>query len=453
MGALLLATPVATANGRFPNAQQVVVGPGAAGDVIALRATFGLLVSRDGGRRFQWVCEDALFDPFPVSKSPDPPIAVSASGAVLYGFEWGVRALDGCTQETASNTDETTIVDLATDPSGETVWAVEGVPGERNAVLSAPTRTMRFERLSVAPEPILWLTLDVAPSRTTRLYLTGTAERTGAPVLFRSDDGGRTLNPAAALPSAADSAFVSAVDPTDPDVVYVRTLEGLSTALYRSADGGQTLGLVLRFTGNMDGFAIDPTGRTVWAGGPADGLHRSDDSGRTFVQVSPMGVFCLHHRAGTLYACADWVTGPFALGRSTDGGERFESVLRFENVDGALECGPSQRLGCGAQWPAFAQFFQRRDVDASVPVFVRDGGRPGPRDVVIVSDVRPADAGRDGGAGDAGVEPPAARGCGCVVGAPAGPGGLGAGVVGLWALGLATACRRRRRRAGSRSLD
>lgn len=436
----------ARANGRFPNAQQVVVGPGAAANVIALRTTFGLVVSRDGGQRFQWVCEDALFDPYPVSKTPDPPIAVSASGAVLYGFEWGVRALEGCSLDTATNTDETTIVDLATDPGGETIWAVEGVPGERNAVLRAPANTLRFERLSVAPEPILWLTLDVAPSRTDRLYLTGTSERSGGPVLFRSDDGGRTLVPAAPLPSVADSAFVSAVDPVDPGVVYVRTLEGLSTALYRSADGGQTLGLVLRFTGTMDGFALDDTGRTVWAGGPSDGLHRSDDGGRTFVQVSPLGVFCLHHREGVLYACADWVTGDFALGRSTDGGQRFAPVLRFESIEGAVDCGPSQRLGCGAQWPTFAQFFQRRDGDASVPVVVRDSGRPGPRDAGALADGPPGDA-RDAAVGAEGAETPAGRGCGCTV--PTSASGGGAGLVAM-ALGI-RAIRRRRRRALGRS--
>lgn len=444
VGAIVLVAGAARANGRFPNAQQVVVGPGAASDVIALRTTFGLVVSRDGGRRFQWVCEAALFDPFPVSKTPDPAIAVTARGAVLYGFEWGVRSLEACGLEDATGVGEATVVDLATDPAGETVWAVEGVPGERNAVLRAPTDTLRFERLGVPPEPTLWLTLDVAPSRTSRLYLTGSSERTGAPVFYRSDDGGRTLVALSSLPSTADSAFVSAVDPRDPAVLYVRTLEGLSSALYRSADGGATLQPVLRFTGTMDGFALDATGQTVWVGGPSDGLYRSDDGGRTFTQISPRGVFCLHHRAGALYACADWVTGAYALGRSTDGGGRFETVLRFESVDGAVACGPSQRAGCDAQWPTFAQFFQRRDADASVPVPPRDAARPMPRDVVLPSDVGPRDAGVDAAAVP--PEVPAARGCGCVAAPPSSP--MGAGVC---ALLVGVSCLRRRRRRPSQA--
>jgi hypothetical protein len=246
------------------------------------------------------------------------------------------------------------------------------------------------------------------------------------------------------LPSTADSAFVSAVDPRDPAVLYVRTLEGLSSALYRSADGGATLQPVLRFAGTMDGFALDATGQTVWVGGPSDGLHRSDDGGRTFTQISPRGVFCLHHRAGALYACADWVTGAYALGRSTDGGGRFETVLRFESVDGAVACGPSQRAGCDAQWPTFAQFFQRRDADASVPVPPRDAARPMPRDVVLPSDVGPRDAGVDAAAVP--PEVPAARGCGCVAAPPTSR--VGAGVC---ALLVGVSCLRRRRRRPSQA--
>ena len=43
-GVALLPWP-ARANGRFPAAQYVVLGPGARGDHIALRTTFGLIVS------------------------------------------------------------------------------------------------------------------------------------------------------------------------------------------------------------------------------------------------------------------------------------------------------------------------------------------------------------------------------------------------------------------------
>lgn len=60
-GAVAAGAPsMARANGRFPAAQQVVLGPGARSDVITLRTTFGPLVSRDGGRGFRWYCEELL---------------------------------------------------------------------------------------------------------------------------------------------------------------------------------------------------------------------------------------------------------------------------------------------------------------------------------------------------------------------------------------------------------
>ncbi len=51
--------PVARANGRFPTSNQIVFSPANA-DLIVLRATFGILVSRDGGTTWTWLCEDAL---------------------------------------------------------------------------------------------------------------------------------------------------------------------------------------------------------------------------------------------------------------------------------------------------------------------------------------------------------------------------------------------------------
>ncbi len=50
----------ALANGRFPSSNYFVAGPGPESRVLALRTTFGLSTSYDGGRTWGWVCEEAL---------------------------------------------------------------------------------------------------------------------------------------------------------------------------------------------------------------------------------------------------------------------------------------------------------------------------------------------------------------------------------------------------------
>ncbi|MBL8601848.1 MAG: hypothetical protein JNK72_07990 [Myxococcales bacterium] len=83
----------ALANGRFPNAGMVVRGRGASANTVMLQATFGVIVSRDRGASWQWICEEAYSEP----SGWDPPIAVTASGALLLGMPDGLRnSSDGC---------------------------------------------------------------------------------------------------------------------------------------------------------------------------------------------------------------------------------------------------------------------------------------------------------------------------------------------------------------------
>lgn len=49
----------AHANGRFPTAQQVVVGAGEHARRVTFRVTFGPLVSDAGAWSLQWRCEEA----------------------------------------------------------------------------------------------------------------------------------------------------------------------------------------------------------------------------------------------------------------------------------------------------------------------------------------------------------------------------------------------------------
>ena len=170
--ALSFGAPPAFANGRFPTAQQVVLGPGARSDVIALRTTFGLLVSRDGGRTFYWFCEDLLYYDYIPGGNLDPSIEVNANGEIVVGFEVGAHALtDGCDSPNLGSVSGREITDLTSTPDGNLLYATESTTGMRAYVLRADA-SLSFQRMGAGLERLFFVTLEVAPSRTDALVST-----------------------------------------------------------------------------------------------------------------------------------------------------------------------------------------------------------------------------------------------------------------------------------------
>src|SRR5690349_60255 len=91
--ATLFAGPAA-ANGKFPAAGQIIVDPGDASHIV-VRTTFGVLISRDAGGSFDWICESGAG----YAGNIDPGIAVTADGSILAGIAAGldVGHGDACT--------------------------------------------------------------------------------------------------------------------------------------------------------------------------------------------------------------------------------------------------------------------------------------------------------------------------------------------------------------------
>jgi len=449
--AALAVTTAAGANGRFPAAQHVVIGPGAASDVIALRVTFGLILSRDGGATWRWMCEEGMFFPYVPAMNFDAPIEVAARGSVVFGYEVGIRYTDdGCKADDVRAARMHTFFDLTSTPRGDTLFAIEGGQGVPNAVYRGDGDTMEFARLGAGVANVEFDTIEVAPSSASRLYVTGRDVNTFLPLLYRSDDGGATLTLLAPTTTPADSWWVSGVDPRAPDTLFLRAPSGLTTELRRSRDGGRSFQRVATSDDPMLGFALSDDGRTVWYGSINGGLHRSDDGGDTFRQVNPLPVLCLRQHADVLWACSDWVSHDFALGRSRDNGATFEPVLRFNDRTRFLGPPVCERRSEGAElcverWPTMQRMFQNPDdPDAGLAppdVFRRDAAvRDAPRDTAM--DAR-FDAAPDGPA----VAPPPDEGCRCaLVGARARLGGARAAL--LCAVGALLV--RRRRHAPSR---
>ncbi|WP_169928459.1 WD40/YVTN/BNR-like repeat-containing protein [Labilithrix luteola] len=366
----LCITRGAIANGRFPQAQIIETVPGSAGETVFLRTTFGILVSRDAGKSWRWICERALG----YEGTWDPPIAVMRDGRLWVGLEGGlVSTLDGCVVERAPELEGETIADLTTDPHGEMLWAITGSPEKRNAIWRRePTGAWR--RMGFAPENVHLMTIEVAPSRTSRLYVTGQPYGEVRGQVFHSDDGGKTLHAHANALSESGPLFIAAVDPSEPSRVLLRHLHAAGSALLVTSDAGKTLSPVLEMKSAMFGFAKSTDGRTYWAGSglPEHGIYRSTDRGKHFERVSEHGVLCLHEAPGNrLFVCENgFKLGAPAVGLSTDEGSTVRAIASFGDVEGPVACaaeGAAASL-CADAWPETRALVLPREAGAPKPV-------------------------------------------------------------------------------------
>lgn len=374
---------LASANGRFPQAQHVIAGPGPRDDLLAVRTTFGLIVSEDGGESFRFICEDL----FEYLDGFDPAITWTANSTLLVGIRDGLYATrDRCDPVHRDDLDNQYVVDLTTDPTGTVVLAalqsLDSTPVMRFA--RSDDAGMRFTVSQDGMAGVVPLTVEVAPSDTRRTYATAVVDpyNERAPVFVRSDDGGRAWRRTRAVfPGLAD-VYVSGVDPSRPDVVWARARPrdvagdggALDTGavLLRSDDGGESFQEVTRTRGPMRGFALSGDGARVWIGGPdpRDGLQRSDGGG-PFQQVAPVAVDCLRWHAGALYVCEALGTSPTLLSRSRDGGETREVVTRVQDIlPPPQNCprGSRTRGTCVERWAAVRPMvLARLNIDASTP--------------------------------------------------------------------------------------
>jgi len=354
--ALLLTVALSTtarANGRFPEAQAIV----SSGTTLYLRTTFGILVSRDAGKRWRWICERALG----YEGEWDPPIAATPDGRLWVGLEDGlVTTPDACHFERVPALAGHAVKDLTTD--GDVVWAISAAPDKPGYVwrldARGAERRARFDATNL-------MTVEV---RGARVYVSGQPYTTIRGRLYRSADGGKTFDepkPAGADALVADGPlFIGAIDPAEPRRLLLRHLHASGSALLTTDDAGATFATALEMTSAMFGFAAE--GATVWAGSglPEHGLFRSADGGRTFANVAKHGVLCLHAAAGALFVCENTMSVGAPAVAVTRDGAAITPLARFQDVEGPVDC-PEARTLCAASWPETLARVTPREAGAS----------------------------------------------------------------------------------------
>lgn len=397
----LVAPREARANGRFPASSAVVFSPASDDDVL-VRVTFGLLVTRDRGKSWRWICERAIG----FSGPEDPTYVLTKSGAIVAGLFDGLRVTrdGGCTWE-AVKTDAKVFVDLTMRDDGSTIALASSYDRHSDAgslyksqlyVSTDDART--FAPLGARIDPTLLAeSVEVAASDPKRLYVSAVrgddVGRRG--VLLVSNDAGAHWieRPIAAEDQLAP--FIAAVDAKRADRVYIRTAASPEkpTLLLVTDDAGKTYRRLLGAKGPLLGFALSPDGKTVYAGGPDDGLFGGASDAKELSPLSKLRVQCLGQHKDTLWACSS-EAGGFVAGTASaaaalaltgepaaDAAAPFDARLHLGDIGGPLTCAAGSAVAkeCGIDWKKLSNDLgigdnDKSDADAAAPAA---GGRAG----------------------------------------------------------------------------
>ncbi len=370
---LVLLSGSALANGRYPIANQLVVSP-ADPTHLTLRTTFGLVLSEDAGKDFGWVCEKAAG----FVNNEDPPVEVTGDGSILVASSQALNISHdgGCVWDQA--VPDLTLVDADVDPSNTSrALAIASLytDGKTNSGLEETLdngRTWHPLGMSFDGLPA---TVAIAPSAPNTIYASGTSITDLTPTISVSVDDGAHWNSYPVSVANITVPFIAAIDPKDPDIVYVRApTNGGTDVLVVSTDAGAHFKSIFEAKGGLYGFALSPDGKRVAVGGPNDDLSVASAPDYAFKPAGDLRPLCLKWATAGLYACADEANFGFSLGLSSDDGAHFEAL--FHKPDLKLKSCPLSTptgLYCPQAWVGEQVIL---GVDAGAPT-MPDGGNAG----------------------------------------------------------------------------
>jgi hypothetical protein len=398
------ATASARADGAFPDSMSIFLPPDRPQEIV-VAANFGLLVSRDGGARWHLMCEEAiatageLVTMYQMGPPPTSTLYAVSANQLL-------ASSDVCTwTEARGGWSNPLFTDVFPDPVDPArVFALAEVRAanmatstlfeSRDGGRTFPTALFRargglrltgVESAAAAPRP---------------LYVTqfGRGDAGLESWVARSADGGAMWSESSLSAALGEGEpRLAAIDRGDPRTLYLRVLDPSGDKLAISRDGGETVEVPLSIEDSMAGFLRRGDG-TLLVTTRSGGGFRSTDGGKSFTPwPQALRLRGMGERGGVLYAVGEDAGDGFAVGASTDGGETWKALLRFEEICGLISC-PGVDTLCAATW--------KRLMDT---VGVK-GCWGGVVDAGAAADARPeADAGAPGDA--AAPAKPAAGGC------------------------------------------
>jgi hypothetical protein len=365
--AAMLIAGTARANGRFPASNGVMFAPGEP-DLALVRVTFGLVITRDRGQSWKWICERAIG----FSGPEDPSYVITKSGAIVAGLFDGLRVTrdGGCTWESVKTADAKVFVDVTARGDGAIVALAssydrhsDGGSLYKSQLWLSTDDAKTFAPMGARMDPTLLAeTVEVAPSDPSRVYVSAVrgddVGRQGV-LLVSTDSGAHWVQRKMSLEPKELAPFIAAVDAMHAERIYLRTSASPenATRLLVTDDAGKTYRQLLGAKGPLLGFALSPDGATVHAGGPDDGLFAGAADATELSPVSKLKVQCLARAGDVLWACSSeaggFIAGTAKLGdASTASAPVFEARLHLRSIGGPIVCpaGSAVTKECGTDW-------------------------------------------------------------------------------------------------------
>lgn len=450
VGAVLLRAAVARANGAFPDSQSILT-PEARPHEIRLATNFGIIASDDDGQSWVWSCERAESNNgslYQMGPAPKSRLYVISSEGLAFSDS------DSCGWSIAGGLTGTAIADAFPDPTNanrvlavveratEAGISYSVVESSDGGTTFGPTRYTAASGDNITG-------VEIARSTPSTIYIAMTSGSMFLPKLARSTDSGATWKVddlSTKLPAKTTLIRLVAVDPTNPDRVYLRTHSAAGDAFAVAVAGasGFTVTTPLSFPdGILSAYARLASGTMVLAAvvGLDEVAYRSTDAGATFQPLpTPPSVRAMSARGATLYVVADNVADGYAVGTSVDEGQSWQPLMRYDQLLAIQACVKDTCQTDCLMRAAAGQWSE--DFCAATAPASPDGGAPtdaGGDDAIVHHDSGPSD--------DGGVTAPPKSGCACDVT----PGGRSRAGLFVSMLGLVAGVRRRRRaRPGNR---
>jgi hypothetical protein len=381
----------ARANGRFPRAERLIEDPRDP-DHLTLAATYGLVVTRDRGVRWYYICEASFagIDGY----VGDPLFDFAADGTMLVDVQssLNVSADEGCSWSPAFGGSGAYVPDFTVSRNDGRILSLISANEDGGVAVRVGESTDQgksFHLLGTALPTGIAFTIDVPPSQPDSIYVSARS-KTNAPELLRSTDRGNNWTHIDLSIGADEVPYIAAIDPNDPDKIFLRTdvqttIDGVLTAddaLYYTADGGMSWREEFRAPAQMLGFALSPDGGTVVLGygDPVDadipvdptvlGVYRAATSDFAFTRLSTESTTCLSWTKTGIYVCTSpQDTGyalAFAEGSSLgpDGGG-LTPLLYLNELQGPPPCCGARAAACAASWPSTCATFGACDAGVS----------------------------------------------------------------------------------------
>ena len=260
----------------------------------------------------------------------------------------------GCDFKPASGIDAN-VVDIAAIPEkrGAALAVSVSFADSASRVWISHDGGRSFQMLGAVIPHFTALSLGVPAGVPKRVYMTGLLWAAAVVGAFAvSDDAGKHFT-ITSLPNSDSGSqpFVAGVDPKRPDTIYLR-FTGIPGRLRVSDDAGRTFREVLSIPGQLQGFAITPSGDQAFASSLEAGTYRADTGSLKFEQVACGGLPCLAATGTALLGCGERTRDGFVVGRSVDSGRSFSVLLDTPCIVPA-RCGAGTSVGRASaeDWP------------------------------------------------------------------------------------------------------